>query len=175
MFFVLVLFFVFLRFVFVSPLRQNEIETKTAHEIDKPPFSSSHEQVTQGKPGKMRMVFGEWKAIRPVPASTEIIYIPFDSLINVLQCSGMAAHASERGVSLAPRSDACGEAAPDKDEGEAPSGSAPCGSAAPDKGDMWEVIAAPDKDDTDGAGSDVECEDSSTSSGDPPAAALGPF
>ena len=41
MFFVFVLFFVFLRLVFVSPLLQNEIETKTAHGIAKTPFRSS--------------------------------------------------------------------------------------------------------------------------------------
>ena len=170
MFFVFVLFFVFLRFVFVSPLVQNEIETKTAHEIDKTPFSSSPEQVTPGKPGKLMSVFGKWKAIPPVPASTEIIFVPFKSIIEVLEFSGLAAHASQRGVSSAP-------SAP---RGSAPRGSAPSGSAAP------EVIAAPDKDDKDGAGSDVEGDDSSTSSeegfqampdsGDPPAAALlGPF
>ena len=41
MFFVFVLLFVFLRFVFVSPSLQNEIETKTAHGIAKTLFRSS--------------------------------------------------------------------------------------------------------------------------------------
>ena len=41
MFFVFVSLFVFPRFVFVSPLLQNGIETKTAHGIAKTPFRSS--------------------------------------------------------------------------------------------------------------------------------------
>ena len=41
MFSVLILFFVLRRFVFVSPLMQNEFETETAHEIANTPFRSS--------------------------------------------------------------------------------------------------------------------------------------
>ena len=86
---------------------QNEIETKTAHEIDKTPFSSSPEQVTPGRGGKMMSVFGKWKAIPPVPASTEIIFVPFKSVIEVLEL-------------------------PPARQGPAPSGSDPSGSAAPE-------------------------------------------
>jgi len=149
-FFVFVLFFVFLRFVFVSPLMQNEIETKTAHEIDKTPFSSSPEQVTPGKPGKLMSVFGKWKAIPPVPASTEIIFVPFKSIIEVIE-------------------------RPPARQGPAPSGSAaPEVIAAPDKDDK--DGAGSDVEGDDSSTSSEEGFQAMPDSGDPPAAALlGPF
>ena len=111
---------------------QNEIETKTAHEIDKTPFSSSPEQVTPGKPGKMMSVFGKWKAIPPVPASTEIIFVPFKSIIEVLEFRGSAPSGSDPSGSAAPEV----IAAPDKDDKDGASSDVEGDdSSMPDSGD----------------------------------------
>ena len=155
----------------ISSIFVNELDTKGVFFL--PGFGTFHKKLTPGKPGKMMNVFGKWKAVAPVPASTEIIYVPFQPIIDVL-----ADHASERSGS-----------AP---SGSAPSGSAPSGSAAPvtpsnlgrpaaEHAAAPAVIAAhgtddknEDKEDSDVMGSDSSSSEQCGDAPAPPRAGLGP-
>eukprot|EP00959_Pyramimonas_sp_CCMP1952_P217228 4543236-Pyramimonas_sp.AAC.1 len=148
-----------------------------------PWFGTCTKEAAPGKAGQMVNAFGRRKAIPPVLPKTEIIPVPFHTLIEVRECSGLAPLTTP-GVSS-------GSAAP-----SAPSGSAPSGSVAPvahvnlgrhagPHAETPEVIAAPGKN---GPGSDAAGSDSSSASekdGEwpkqidagalPAAALLGPF
>ena len=134
-----------------------------------PGFGTFHKKYTPGAAGKMMNVFGKWKAVAPVQAKTEIIFVPFDDIIGVLEIDGRRAG----GVpSSAPAPSVLGSAPRGSRAPVTPRAAlhpAPATPAAP------EVNAAPEADD------DKDGADSSSSldalidrieSGEPPAAAF---
>ena len=140
-----------------------------------PGFGTFTKKITKAQPGKMKQVFGKWKAMQPVPGKTEIIFVPFCQFVEYLAFSSPGPHRDVLRVGR-PSSSAssAGSAAP-----RTPANPLRRPAAAP----APNVIAAPDKDDND---SDVMGDDSSSSSeqdgelpkqsdaGPPPAAGLGP-
>ena len=161
----------------ISATFLNELETKGTFFL--PGFGTFIKKITKGQPGKMKAVFGKWKAIPPVPGKTEIIFVPFCQFVEYLAFSSPGPHRDVLHVDRPSSSaGAAGSAAP-----RTPTNllRRPAAAHAP----APNVIAAPDKDDKDDE-SDVMGDDSSSSSeqdgelpkqsdaGPPPAAALGP-
>lgn len=54
-----------------------------------PGFGTFHKQFTPSKEGKMMNVFGKMKAVPPVQAKTEIIFVPFDTVLDVVERDSM--------------------------------------------------------------------------------------
>lgn len=112
-----------------------------------PGFGTFHKTHTPRKPGKMMNVFGKWKAVAPVQAKTEIVFIPFQTIIEVMQCDGMSAASSP--------SPAGGVSAPMPGAARAAPATPPnLGRPAAAHSAAPSVIPAPDADDNKGDNSD---------------------
>ena len=132
-----------------------------------PGFGTFHKKETSATSGKMMNVFGKWKAVAPVQAKTEIIFVPFDDIIGVLEIDGRRAG----GVpSSAPAPSVLGSAPRGSRAPATPRAALhqePAASAAP------EVNAAPEADDNkDGADSSASLDEliDRLDAGEPPEA-----